>query len=96
MISGELIAPPIEREWANWPSPGAKLLAGNRGNPLGCYVFRWGAALPLVILDIDTHHCRPQFNPKGNLIVLGGHDGSVLLCDLPEINRRLTEVGLGW
>jgi WD40 repeat protein len=52
----------------------------------------------LVNLGIDF---QPQlgvstFNRDGSRLAWGNPDGTVIVCDMKEIQRRLTEVGLGW
>jgi hypothetical protein len=37
-----------------------------------------------------------KFSPDGNQIVWGNEDGTVTICDLNEVQRRLAEFGLGW
>ncbi len=37
-----------------------------------------------------------KFSPDGNHIVWGNQDGTVTVCDLNEVQRRLAGVGLGW
>jgi hypothetical protein len=38
----------------------------------------------------------PLFNLAGTHLAWGNTDGSVTVCNLPEINRKLNEVHLGW
>ena len=52
------------------------------------------------VLDLDRDgkgSCvRKQFSPSGGLFVWGNPDGTVLVCNIAEVRRRLTEIGLGW
>lgn len=52
------------------------------------------------VLDLDRDGriacLRKQFSPDGSLFVWGNQDGSVNVCDIAEVRRRLTEIGLGW
>ena len=52
------------------------------------------------VLDLDRDgkgSCvRKQFSPDGGLFVWGNLDGTVHVCDITEVRRRLTEIGLGW
>ena len=38
---------------------------------------------------------KPQFSPDG-LFLIWGISGGVMVVDLVEVNRRLSELGLGW
>jgi len=38
----------------------------------------------------------PVFSPNGRTLALANPDGTVFLCDLEELRRRLTTIGLGW
>jgi hypothetical protein len=55
-----------------------------------------GAALVRPGLEVRTHCVRPEFSPNGRLVAWGNDDGTVFLCDIEEIQRRLTSIGLGW
>jgi hypothetical protein len=59
---------------------------------------RPGANAPLVALGIDALHTtgRALYSRQGDLVVWGDADGSVTVCDLHEVQKRLAEVGLGW
>jgi serine/threonine protein kinase/WD40 repeat protein len=64
-------------------------------------VYAWlvesrGVTKPLVILGIDVQWGRPQFNVAGTHLVCTGHRGSVVVCDLKEIQEQLAPFGLGW
>ena len=52
------------------------------------------------ILNLDRDHqgtcVRKQFSRDGSLFVWGNLDGTVNVCDIAEVRRRLTEIGLGW
>ena len=52
------------------------------------------------VLDLDRDNkgscIRKQFSPDGSLFVWGNLDGTVNVCDIAEVRRRLTEIGLGW
>ena len=37
-----------------------------------------------------------SFSPDGNYAAWGNSDGTVAVCDLPEIDRRLGEAKMGW
>jgi WD40 repeat protein len=57
-----------------------------------------GKETPLLVLGL---HGRPmysaiQFNSAGTHLAWGNEDGTVSVCDIPEVQRRLAAVGLGW
>jgi hypothetical protein len=39
---------------------------------------------------------RAEFSPDGQHLIWGNVGGSVTLVDLVEVNRRLSELALGW
>jgi len=39
---------------------------------------------------------KPQFSPDGLYLVWGNPSDTVTVVDLVEVNRRLSEIGLGW
>lgn len=43
-----------------------------------------------------SSHLSFEFTPDGSHFTWGNNDGSVSVCDLREIQRRLSEVTLGW
>ncbi len=55
---------------------------------------------PLIrfLLDLagTTWTGKPQFSPDGLHLVWGNPSGAVTVVDLVEVNRRLSEIGLGW
>ncbi len=44
-------------------------------------------------IDFQPHNTSPQFSPDDNMLVFGTMEGQVVICDLPEIDRRLRELG---
>ncbi len=76
--------------------PGAGLVAQYAE---GMLVRRRGEETPLVRLDRDGH-CSSGYNfpfdGEGTHLAWGCDDGTVYLCDLQEVRRRLTAMGLGW
>ena len=68
------------------------------GRPHGYSIFRKGTLDPFVTLGIDTpiQTDFPNLSPDGERLIWGTTDGTVLVCDLPEIQRRLAELRLGW
>jgi hypothetical protein len=56
---------------------------------------------PLIGIPLDSpaHAGQPnlvQFGPDGRHVAWGNVDGTVTVCDLEEVQKRLTEIGLGW
>jgi serine/threonine protein kinase/WD40 repeat protein len=78
-------------------SPGAKYVSG-RGGGLAFVLSRRDGREPLVTLgsDLLTASIHSRFSRDGRLLAWGNGDGTVTVCDLPEVRRRLAEVGLGW
>jgi len=70
----------------------------DRPNALG--LFRRDRQEPLIEFVFDLGHdvgnWPPQFSPDGLHLVWGNPDGAVTTVDLVEIQRRLSELGLGW
>ena len=40
--------------------------------------------------------CSVGWSPDRKLLAVGGNDGGLEIWDLPKINAKLTEIGLGW
>jgi WD40 repeat protein len=79
-------------------SPGAKLGTRFEGKPsYGISLLRPDEKSALVTLGIDSEvSSHPHFSPRGKHLAWGNTDGSVTVCDIDEVRRRLTELGLGW
>jgi hypothetical protein len=80
-------------------SPGADLLAVRRNDSFGFALHRRGDKHPLVVLGIDTLIAPPEraaFSHDGSLLAWGNRDGTVTVCRLEDVRRRLAEVDLGW
>jgi hypothetical protein len=54
------------------------------------------APLLLVAINSSTFSVVTEFSPDGRHVVWGNSDGSVSVCDLDEVKRRLEKVDLGW
>jgi WD40 repeat protein len=80
--------------------PGAGLCAvrGRPGSPeKGCTLFDDPTKPPLIWLGIDGDPAIDlKFDASGNLLAWGNEDGTVTVCDLKEINARLSQAGLAW
>jgi eukaryotic-like serine/threonine-protein kinase len=83
-------------EWApGLLSPGAELWG--RGNGDGSYsLIRRKDEAALVTFDTGTVSSFGPFTAAGTRCSWGHTDGSVTVCDLNEVQRRLAEIGLGW
>jgi WD40 repeat protein len=68
------------------------------GQTGGYAIIRNGDATPLVRLGIDTSQDQHdvKFSHDGRLIAWGNIDGTVVVCDWREVQRRLNTVELGW
>jgi len=58
-----------------------------------------GRDAPLVRIVRDVRLSGAEgikFSPDGNFIVWGNQDGTITVCDLNEVQRRLAGIGLGW
>jgi WD40 repeat protein len=51
---------------------------------------------PLLRIVLDIPRTSVRFSPDGTRVIWGSQDGSVTVCDLVEVRRRLAGVGLGW
>jgi len=56
-----------------------------------------GEVDPLIKFRVELPtSVKARFSADGRYLAWGNPDGSVSLCDLPEVQRRLTALGLGW
>jgi WD40 repeat protein len=84
--------------------PGGRLLAFNLSDSFGFALSRREGKRPaasplhLVTLGIDLMAAegRPTFSSDGTLLAWGNQNGTVSVCDIPEIQRRLAGLGLGF
>jgi len=67
-------------------------------NRFGFSLYRAGEPNPLVTLGIDMLSVEESatFSGDGTRLAWGNQDGTVTVCDLPEIQRRLAALGFGW
>jgi WD40 repeat protein len=61
-------------------------------------LFRGDATAPGLELDVDLHWSSysTPFNSAGTRLAWGNDDGSVITCDIAEVQRRLVAFDLGW
>jgi serine/threonine protein kinase/WD40 repeat protein len=76
----------------NWATLGPEAKYWCHGNAL----YRRHDANPVVTLGIDSQNSALQFSPSGNQVIWGSVDGSVVVCDLEDLNRRLGAIHLDW
>jgi hypothetical protein len=51
----------------------------------------------LATLGVDHQTAgEPEFSEDGRFLAWGNRDGTVFVADLPEVQRRLERIGLGW
>jgi WD40 repeat protein len=78
--------------------PGARFLAAKTPTGFGYSLRRRDERSSFATLGIDTwtEEGRPTFSRDGALLAWGNRDGTVTVCHLEEVQRRLTAIGLGW
>ncbi len=103
--AGRLAAIPTGKPVAAWNAPGTQVLGPGarigtgRTDSAGMTLSRRGDAAPFAILGLDNEYgsgAFPEFSEDGRYLVWGNTDGTVLVADLPEVQRRLARIGLGW
>ncbi len=68
------------------------------GQPLSFPTTEHGRADPLlkVLFDVSVEDTNATlFTTDGRFVARGGGDGSLMVCDLSEVNRQLSAVGMG-
>ncbi len=98
MPSGKLLG--TLEDFASCLGPAVKYWGrtNHRGRP-GLALFHRDDQAPLVRLGIDvqtTSENHTQFNATGSHVAWGNVDGTVSVCDIEEVRRRLAQLGLGW
>jgi hypothetical protein len=79
-------------EWFSELGPG-----DSQGQVFGLRLHRRGEERPLVTLaPYDLFSGEVLFNAAGTYLAWGNADGTVTVCDIQEVRRRLAAVGLGW
>jgi hypothetical protein len=79
---------PEARRWLTWSASSSRVGAS-------WHLWDRGRKEPLV--DLDLGDAGPaRFDRNGRLAIFGRVDGTVTVCDLVEVQKRLAEVGLGW
>jgi WD40 repeat protein len=82
----------LTRGAAYWARPSV----GDAGD-VGLWLFRNGADEPLTLCKgqhVPT--VRPQFDSSGTLLAWGVDDGTVYVCNVVELQRRLAGLDLDW
>jgi len=60
------------------------------------FVQEEGRSAPLVTIASDETSGGSEFSRDGRLVAWGNANGTVTVCNLVEMQRRLAEIGLGW
>ena len=68
------------------------------GSEQGISLFRGPGTEPVVVLDLDAggHSVQSEFDASSALVAWGRADGTVVVCRIAEVQRRLAELGLDW
>jgi serine/threonine protein kinase/WD40 repeat protein len=96
MPSGKLVGPPSP---GGILSPDARYAVMNQPYPAGQDLIRLSDGKRLVALGIESARTSSYvcgFDPTGTRYAWGAAEGTVMVADVAEVQRRLTEVGLGW
>jgi WD40 repeat protein len=68
-----------------------------QGEEHGYALFRRGGASAQLVLGMDTiPSFRPILSRDGSLLAWSNADGTVSVCDLPQLRERLSGAGLEW
>lgn len=64
----------------------------------GVSLYRWNESTRLVTLNLDVKASSglDSFSADGSLLAWGNADGTVSVCDIEEVQRRLATIRLGW
>jgi hypothetical protein len=64
----------------------------------GLWLFRWDGvrSVPMLGLGVDSQVTRAKFSADGTRVAWGDASGTVSVCHIPEVQKRLAEIGLGW
>jgi hypothetical protein len=78
--------------------PGGRLASIETANRRGFSLYRVGDKTPLVTLGIDSLSAEGYwaFSEDGARLAWGNQDGTVTVCYLAEVQRRLAALGFGW
>jgi serine/threonine protein kinase/WD40 repeat protein len=96
MPSGKLVGPPSP---GGILSPGARYAVMNQPFPAGQDLIRLSDGKRLVAFGIESAKTSSYvfgFDPAGTHYAWGAADGTVIVADINEVQRRLASVGLGW
>jgi eukaryotic-like serine/threonine-protein kinase len=87
--SPDALGPDARDSFATWHDPEA-------GDASKRALFRGDAEDPLVTLAGTELTSNAAFSLDGTRLAWGNVDGTVIVCDIQQVRRRLAEVGLGW
>jgi len=80
-------------------SPGNKYQIVQTNHPSSrVTLLQWEDRAILVNFDIDSQSAEHgvPFDAAGSRVAWGNKDGTVIVCDLNEVNRQLATMNLGW
>jgi WD40 repeat protein len=87
-LPGSHILGPAARRW---------LMRSDSSAGVGGSWYLWERGRKEPLLELEMREAGPaRFDRDGRLAVFGQTDGTVTICDLAEVQKRLAEVGLGW
>ena len=57
----------------------------------------WDMAAKKLLVALPSEPvCSVGWSPNRELLAVGGNDGGLEIWNLPKINAKLAEIGLGW
>jgi serine/threonine protein kinase/WD40 repeat protein len=92
--TGDLLGPIASVAWHQ----GADFWVGSSPELPGCCLLSRGRDTHLMHLNLEAGQSSIDviFDAEGRRVAWGNRDGTVTICDIAEVQRRLAEVGLGW
>jgi serine/threonine protein kinase/WD40 repeat protein len=98
MPSGKVLRPVANHDQKAWEPKARYWIDSNRGDPNAFVLIRAEDGRKLVTLAIDSLGTTAdvRLDPSEHRVAWGTPDGTVFLCDMAEIQKRLNSIGLGW
>jgi serine/threonine protein kinase/WD40 repeat protein len=96
MPSGKRVA--VLKEAPCCLGPQATYWVRKNGSLGGFLLFHRDAMAPVVALglDVPSDSVEQAFNAAGTHLAWGNGDGTVTVCNIPEVQQRLAKLRLGW